>query len=120
MEEAKGPRCVHLAPSEAAPSYLTLAELWSRAAALRSRASMAPPSRCTCTSCGSLSTLCISSWCRVMPVAASCGERVGRVPPVPAQDGHPKPHPEGQGQGMALQPGVACAGTFASSFGEQG
>lgn len=112
--------CVHLPPSEATPSYLTLAELWSWAAALRSRASMAPPSRCTCTSCGSLSTLCISSWCHPMPAAASCGERVGRASPVPAQDGHPKLLPKGHGQGTALQPGVAGAGKFAPSFGKQG
>lgn len=59
-------------PSQPPRSYLACGEVLSRAASLRSRASTAPPSRCRRTSCGSLSTLRISSWCRPMHAAASC------------------------------------------------
>ena len=111
-EEARGPQPWHPSPSEAAPSYLTSAEALSRAASLRSLASTAPPSRCTHTSCGSLSTLCISSWCLPMHAAASCGGRVGHTShlgprlaaPGPARDGQPGLHPEGRALWKALQP----------------
>lgn len=95
VEEAGGPRRWHPSPSKAAPSYLTSAEVLSRAASLRSRASTAPPSRCTHTSCGSLSTLRISSWCLPMHAATSCGKRVGHASHLGPHLASPGLRPEG-------------------------
>lgn len=116
-EEAGGLRCWHPSPGAAAPSYLMSAEALSWAASLRSLASTAPASRCTRTSCGSLSTLRISSWCLPMHVATSCRGRVRHashlgpclLAPGPAQDRHPGLHPEGRAKGTGDSP-VARSG----------